>query len=120
MTNISHMAIICLNARPLLKTLNSQAQVSFPSRQHFARIVTHQIQHVLYSSTRRNSWKLVLGFLWTSPHALSASDTAWYSFALINHNHEYNNFQALSVTEPEGELEDSLTQCVYEIIVYFG
>lgn len=46
-TEISHIAIICLNNTPLFKTLNSQAQASFPSRQHCACIATHQIKHVL-------------------------------------------------------------------------
>lgn len=39
-----------------------------------------------------NPWKLVPGFLWTSPHiAFPFADFSSYYFAVVNYSHEYDD-----------------------------
>ena len=52
-----------------------------------------------------DSWKLVPGFLWTSPHAaFSLADFSLNSFAVLNHSYEYSYM--LNPVSPSSELSN--------------
>lgn len=76
-----------------IKTLDMESLMSFPNRQHLMCCHKSLLQELNMSHVTplgEDSWRLVPGFFWSSPHApLLCADFALYPFAIINHNHHY-------------------------------
>lgn len=90
--------------QPPIKTLGTESLVSFPGGQHLKcchNSLLGELSTSYLMPLGEDSWKLVPGFLWSLPQALSpCAEFALYPFVVINHNHQYNYMLSLWLTPP--------------------